>query len=89
MGHKEELTETVDIIQTLTEIIFYTQGKWHTEIHSKTKTWCTHLSNRKLNWTELKLLEKGLTFTPTPRNPNIQELTKDISEFTRKVRLVE
>ena len=42
-----------------------------------------------MNKTEIKLLEKGLKFTPTPRNSNIQELSKDISEFTRKVRLVE
>lgn len=39
--------------------------------------------------TEIKLLEKGLKFTPTPRNSNIPELTKDISEFTRKIRLIE
>ena len=37
----------------------------------------------------IKLLEKGLKFTPTPRNSNTQELNKDILEFTRKVRLVE
>ena len=42
-----------------------------------------------LNETEIKLLGKGLKFTPTPKNANTQELTKDISEFTRKVRLVE
>ena len=38
--------------------------------------------------TEIKLLEKGLKFTRTQRNSNIPEL-KDISEFTRKIRLIE
>ena len=37
----------------------------------------------------LKLLEKRLKFTPTPNDSNTQELSKDILEFTRKVRLVE
>ena len=35
------------------------------------------------------MLEKGLKFTPIPNHANTQELAKDISEFTRKVRLVE
>ena len=39
--------------------------------------------------TEIQLLEKELKFTPTSRNSNIPELTKDISEFTRKIRLIE
>ena len=39
--------------------------------------------------TGIKLLKKGLKFTPTQRNSNIPELTKDISEFTRKIRLIE
>ena len=47
------------------------------------------MSQRQLKKTEIKLLEKGLKFTPTPRTSNIQELTKVISEFTRKVRLIE
>ena len=45
-----------------------------------------NLSSRKLNESEIKLLEKGLKFTPTPNNANTQELEKDILEFTRKVR---
>ena len=48
-----------------------------------------NLSARKLNNTEINLLEKGLKFTPTPSNSKTQELTKDILEFIRKVRLVE
>ena len=48
-----------------------------------------NLSSRELNKTEIKHLEKGLKFTPTPSNSNTQELNKDILEFTRKVRLVE
>ena len=48
-----------------------------------------NLSQRQLNKTDIKLLEKGLKFTPTPRTSNIEELTKDVSEFTRKVRLIE
>ena len=47
------------------------------------------MSSRKLNDNEIKLLEKGLKLTPTPLKPNIQELNEDITEFTRKIRLVE
>lgn len=35
------------------------------------------------------LLSKGLKFSPTPFNSNNQELTKDINEYTRKLRLAE
>ena len=47
------------------------------------------MSSRKLTNTEIKLLEKGLKFTPTPLKPNIQELNENITEFSRKIRLVE
>lgn len=35
------------------------------------------------------LLSKGLKFSPTPYNDNNQELTKDIKEYSRKLRLAE
>ena len=38
---------------------------------------------------KLNYSEKGLKFTPMPLKPNIQELNKDITEFTRKIRLAE
>ena len=48
------------------------------------------MSHRQLTpQTEIKLLEKGLKFTPTPSNSNIQALKSDISQFTCKVRLIE
>lgn len=47
------------------------------------------MSSRKLNDTEIKLLQKGLKFTPTPSHSNTQELKNDVLEFTRKVRLIE
>ena len=37
---------------------------------------------------QIKILEKGLKFTPTPQ-PNNIELKKDIRDFTRKLRLLE
>ncbi|XP_062571387.1 uncharacterized protein LOC134233429, partial [Saccostrea cucullata] len=48
-----------------------------------------NLSSRPLNAAEIKLLSKGLKFTPTPSNSNLQELSKDIKEYTRKLRLAE
>ena len=36
---------------------------------------------------ELKVLEKGLKFTPIPEKENTQELKEDLFEFTRKLRL--
>jgi hypothetical protein len=41
-----------------------------------------------LTKSEIKLLTKGLKFTPTPKS-NHQELKTDIKEYTRKLRLVE
>lgn len=35
------------------------------------------------------LLSKGLKISPTPFNSNNQELTKDINDYTRKLRLAE
>lgn len=37
---------------------------------------------------ELKVLQKGLKFTPTPKN-NASELNTDVQEFCRKIRLKE
>ena len=48
-----------------------------------------NLSKRELNQTEINLLEKGLKFTPTPVKTDSQEITEDLAEFTRKVRLAE
>ncbi|XP_061190029.1 uncharacterized protein LOC133197859 [Saccostrea echinata] len=48
-----------------------------------------NLSSRPLNAAEIKLLSKGLKFTPTPSDSNLQELSKDIKEYTRKLRLAE
>lgn len=47
-----------------------------------------NLSNRVLNETEIKLLSKGLKYTPTPRMNN-EQLKTDIKEYTRKPRLKE
>lgn len=48
-----------------------------------------NLSSRTLNQTEIMLLSKGLKFSPTPYISNNQELTKDIKEYSRKLRLAE
>ncbi len=47
-----------------------------------------NLSNYHLNKNEISLLQLGLQFTPTPR-PNLQQLSVDISQFCRKLRLLE
>ena len=47
------------------------------------------MSNRKLSDAEVSLLNEGLKFTPTPKIGNPQELSKDINEFNRKLRLAE
>ena len=56
------------------------------KIACKTYIQIVNLSSRKLTQNEIKLLERGLKFTPTPTK---QELNEDRVEFTRKVRLVE
>ena len=47
-----------------------------------------NLSNRKFTQAEIKLLEHGLKFTPTPL-PDKVDLIKDTEEFCRKLRLRE
>ena len=47
-----------------------------------------HISSRELCDSEITLLEKGLKFTPTPKQ-NKRELKNDLEEFGRKLRLLE
>ena len=46
------------------------------------------MSSRDLTTNEIKLLKKGLKFTPTPK-ANKNELRNDIQAFGRKLRLIE
>jgi uncharacterized protein (UPF0305 family) len=47
-----------------------------------------NISSKDLSNSEIRLLKRGLKFTPTPR-PNKDELVSDIKGFTRKLRLME
>ena len=46
-----------------------------------------NLSNRVLTQTEIDILEKGLKFCPTPGEPNMYEIHKDLRTFFRRMRL--
>ena len=59
------------------------------QVAIKSNIQIVNLSSRKLNDNEIKFLEKGLKYSPTPTKPNIQELNEDIMEFTRNIRLAE
>lgn len=48
-----------------------------------------NLSRHKLLPDEISILEKGLKFTPTPTKNNLDEMSNDVMEFTRKFRLAE
>ena len=52
------------------------------------RTWMSSLekSNRVLTDTEISLLSKGLSFCPTPKYIDHNELEADLDEFARKVR---
>ena len=56
----------------------------NTVIHPKV----INLSSTCLTDTQVRVLSKGLKFTPTPRRNTI-EMEKDIHNFTRKLRLTE
>ena len=45
-----------------------------------------NLSNKFLNKTEIRVLEKGLGFVPTPNMINEEDLRRDFNEFSRKMR---
>ena len=55
---------------------------------STTKPKIINMSSRELSSNEIKLLKKGLKFTPIPRR-NETELKTDIQEFGRELRLLE
>lgn len=55
----------------------------------KTDVQIINISSKYLSEREIKLLSKGLKFTPTPTKSNLQELNEDVLEFTRKLRLLE
>lgn len=55
-------------------------------IESKRSTHIIIVSSRNLNEFEIKLLEKGLKFTPTPQR-NTTCLIKDTEEFRQNLRL--
>ena len=46
-----------------------------------------NLSNRTLNSTENNLLNKGLNFCPTPGEPNMGEIRRDLDKFHRSLRI--
>ena len=45
-----------------------------------------NLSEKVLNKIEIKVLEKGLGFVPTPNIINKEDLTRDFGDFSRKMR---
>lgn len=47
------------------------------------------MSDKTLTEKQIKVLEKGLKFTPTPRRNNTEEMTNDIEAFCRRLRLAE
>ena len=48
-----------------------------------------NLSSVELSDTEVSLLSKGLTFCPTPREPNDREIREDTRKFFRRLRVRE
>ena len=44
---------------------------------------------KKLSKEKKEVLEKGMKFIPIPQKCNKNEFTEDLSEFSRKVRLLE
>ena len=48
-----------------------------------------NLSNTTLNQNQIKALEKGLTFCPTPGPPEKSQIWLDFKEFHRRLELVE
>ena len=46
-----------------------------------------NLSDRQLNDTELKILNMGLHFCPTPITPDLREIRRDLDKFHRSLRI--
>ena len=60
----------------------------HTTIRLDT-TSVINLSQTPLSYDESSVLARGLTFCPTPRRINWSEVSADINDFTRRMRLTE
>ena len=45
-----------------------------------------NLSTRTFTENEIKVLERGLKFTPTPRSKNIEGMINDMDAFCRRLR---
>ncbi|CAB4033125.1 Hypothetical predicted protein [Paramuricea clavata] len=73
------------------EITLPSQGTTTTTAHDQpplTEPKIINISSRDLTVNEIRLLKRGLKFTPTPPQ-NTTELKADIHEFSRKLRLAE
>ncbi len=62
-------------------------GKSHEK--NPNRTMVVNLSSKTLPPEAISLLDKGLSFCPTPRNLDTEKLTLELNEFYRRVRLRE
>ena len=46
-----------------------------------------NLSNTKLTSNQISLLSKGITFVPSPNEPDISEIHNDVNQFIRRLAL--
>ena len=58
-------------------------------LFSATKSLISNLSNRSISETEKTVLELGLTFCPSQKNLNKEQLTLDFYHFIRRLKLKE
>ena len=61
----------------------------NTEFESHIGDNVINISNTELNEHQLRALEKGLTFCPTPKGPDKSEIWNDFKEFHRRLELAQ
>ena len=83
--------ELVNILHDMHKIQGITAEKPPKSVNGRMKGYfCSktvfHLSRKVLTETEIRVLEKGLGFAPTPTRINESDIKRDFNEFSRKMR---
>ena len=68
-------------------VIMFCNKEFTLDVSNKESLCVINLSNRPLSHDETSVLKKGLKFCPTPGEPNMYDIHRDLRQFFRRMRL--
>ena len=68
-------------------VIMFCNKEFTLDVSNKESLCVINLSNRPLSHDETSFLKKGLKFCPTPGEPNMYDIHRDLRQFFRRMRL--